>query len=159
MFGIPWWQVTTLTEVAQSCQTLQPHGLQPTSLLCPWDFPGKSTGVVCQFLLQGIFPTQGSNLGLPRCRQMLYHLSYQGSQCRRHRFNPWSRKSPHATENLSPSAATIQPVLQGPGTATTEAHAPQSPRSAAREATTVRSPRTRTRESPHTAVMSQHSQK
>ena len=33
----------------------------------------------CHFLLQGIFPTQGSNPGLPHCRQMLYHLSYQGS--------------------------------------------------------------------------------
>ena len=33
----------------------------------------------CHFLLQGIFPTQGSNLGLPRCRQTLYHLSHQGS--------------------------------------------------------------------------------
>ena len=46
----------------------------------PWDFPSKSTGVVCHFLLQGIFPTQGVNLGLPPCRQMLYHLSYQGSK-------------------------------------------------------------------------------
>ena len=34
----------------------------------------------CHFLLQEIFPTQGSNLGLPYCRQMLYHLSLQGSQ-------------------------------------------------------------------------------
>ena len=33
----------------------------------------------CHFLLQGIFPTQGLNLGLPHCRQMLYHLSHQGS--------------------------------------------------------------------------------
>ena len=40
--------------------SLRPHGLQPTSLLCPWDFPGKNTGVGCHFLLQGIFPTQGS---------------------------------------------------------------------------------------------------
>ena len=38
-----------------------PHGLQPTRLLCPWDFPGKSTGVGCHFLLQEIFPTQRSN--------------------------------------------------------------------------------------------------
>ena len=45
----------------------------------PWDFPGKSTGVGCHFLLQGVFPTQGWNLGLPHCRQMLYHLSYQRS--------------------------------------------------------------------------------
>ena len=35
-----------------------------TKLLHPWDFPGKSTGVGCHFLLQGIFPTQGSNPGL-----------------------------------------------------------------------------------------------
>ena len=48
-------------------------------LLSPWDFPGKNTGVGCHFLLQGIFPTQGSNPGLPHCRQMLYRLSYQGS--------------------------------------------------------------------------------
>ena len=49
--------------------SLQHHGLQPTRLLCPWDFPGRSTGVGCHFLLQVIFPTQGSNLGLPHCRQ------------------------------------------------------------------------------------------
>ena len=33
-------------------------------VLCPWDFPGKSTGAGCHFLLQGIFPAQGSNPGL-----------------------------------------------------------------------------------------------
>ena len=41
--------------------SLQPHGLQPTRLLCPRNFPGKNTGVGCHFLLQGIFPTQRSN--------------------------------------------------------------------------------------------------
>ena len=51
--------------VTKLCQTLlRPHGLQPARLLCPWDFPGKSTGVGCHFLLQGIFPTQASNLHL-----------------------------------------------------------------------------------------------
>ena len=44
--------------------SLQPHGLQPTRLLCPWDFPGKNTGVGCHFLLKGIFQTQGSSLSL-----------------------------------------------------------------------------------------------
>ena len=44
--------------VTQSCPTLQPHGLQPTRLLCPWDFPGKDTGMGCHFLLQGIFWTR-----------------------------------------------------------------------------------------------------
>ena len=50
-----------------------------TRLLCPRDFPGNSTGVDCHFLLQGIFETQGSNPGLPHCRQTLYCLSHQGS--------------------------------------------------------------------------------
>ena len=38
--------------------SLQPDGLYPAKLLCPWDFPGKNTGVGSYFLLQGIFPTQ-----------------------------------------------------------------------------------------------------
>ena len=41
--------------------SLRPHGLQPTRLLCPWDSPGKNTGVGGHFLLQGIIPTQESN--------------------------------------------------------------------------------------------------
>ena len=59
--------------------SLRPHGLQPIRLLCTWDFLGNSTGVDCRFLFQGIFPTQGSNLGLPWCRQTLYRLSHQRS--------------------------------------------------------------------------------
>ena len=48
--------------VTKSCPTLQqPHGLQPSGLLCPWDSPSNNTGVGCPFLLQRIFPTQGSN--------------------------------------------------------------------------------------------------
>ena len=46
-------------------------------LLCPWDSPGKNTGVGCHALLQGIFPTQGLNPGLPHCRQILYCLSHE----------------------------------------------------------------------------------
>ena len=41
--------------------SLQPHGLQPTGLLCPWNSRGKNTGGGCHFLLQGIFLTQGLN--------------------------------------------------------------------------------------------------
>ena len=44
-----------------------PPGLQPSRLLCPWDFPGKNTAVCCHSLLQGNFPTQGSNSGLLHC--------------------------------------------------------------------------------------------
>ena len=51
--------------VTQSCPALLwPHGLWPTRLLCPWDFPGKNTGVGHHFLLQGIFLTQGLNPNL-----------------------------------------------------------------------------------------------
>ena len=39
--------------------SLGPRGLQPTRLICPWNFPGKNAGVGCHFLLQGIFLTQG----------------------------------------------------------------------------------------------------
>ena len=58
--------------------SLRPHGLYPTGLLHPWSFLGKSTGVGCHFLLHGIFPTHGSNQGLPHFGQTLYHLSHQG---------------------------------------------------------------------------------
>ena len=41
--------------------------------------PGKNTGVGCHALLQGIFPTQGSNPGLPHCRRIPYHLMLASS--------------------------------------------------------------------------------
>ena len=69
------WKVKVL--VAQSCPTLQPHGLSPASLLCPCKntgiLPGQNTGMVCHSLIQGIFPPQGLNPGLLHCRQILYH--------------------------------------------------------------------------------------
>ena len=49
----------------------------PARLLCPWDSPGKNTGVGCPSLLQGIFLMQGLNPELPHCRQILYLLSHQ----------------------------------------------------------------------------------
>ena len=48
-------------------------------LYCPWNSPGKNIGVGYYALLQEIFLTQGSNLHLPHCREILYHLSHQGS--------------------------------------------------------------------------------
>ena len=47
--------------------------------LCHGNSPHKNTGVGCHSCLQGIFPTQGLNLGLLHCRQVLYHLSHQGN--------------------------------------------------------------------------------
>ena len=45
----------------------------------PGDSPGKNTREGCHALLEGMFPIQESDLGFPRCRQILYQLSYQGS--------------------------------------------------------------------------------
>ena len=57
---------------------LLPHGLQPTRLLCPWDSPGKNTGVGCHFLLQGNLPDPGIKPRSPAL-QILYQLSCKGS--------------------------------------------------------------------------------
>ena len=60
------------SEVTQSCPILcDPMDYSLPGSSCLWDFTGNNTGVGCHFLLQGIFPTQGSNPGLPHCRQML----------------------------------------------------------------------------------------
>ena len=48
-------------------------------LYSPWNSPGQNTGVSNLSLLQGIFPTLGSNSGLPHCRQILYQMSHKGS--------------------------------------------------------------------------------
>ena len=91
-------------KVSQLCLTL----CDPMDCnLCPWNSPSKNTGVSNHFLLQGIFLTQGSNPGIPHCRQILYQLSYcfpggasgkePTCQCRRrkrYRFNPWVGKIP-----------------------------------------------------------------
>ena len=59
--------------------SMRPLGLQPTRLLRPWDFLGKSTGVGNLSLLQGIFLIQELNWGLLHCRLLLYQLSYEGT--------------------------------------------------------------------------------
>ena len=72
------WDMAGLCLVTQSCPTLcdlmdcsSPSSSVPGIL--------QNTGVGCHALLQGIFPTQGLNLGLPHCWWILYHLSHQGS--------------------------------------------------------------------------------
>ena len=63
--------------VAQSYLTLcDPVDCSPPGSSVHGDSPGRNTGVGCHALLQGIFPTQGSNPGLPHCRQILYHQSH-----------------------------------------------------------------------------------
>ena len=69
--------------------------LQPARLLCPWNFPGKNTGVGCRFLVQRIFPTQGLNPHLLRWQAGSLPLSHQGS--------PYC--SPYAPHHLRSSQA------------------------------------------------------
>ena len=61
-------------------ESLRPHG-QGSLPGSPvhGDSLGENTGMGCHALLQGIFPSQGWNPGLPHCRRILYHLSHQGS--------------------------------------------------------------------------------
>ena len=75
------------------CPTL--FDLMDCRLLCPWDSPGKNTGVGCHALLQEIVPTQGLNPGLPHGRWILYCLNHQGSPLR----------------SLTPSTVTALPPL------------------------------------------------
>ena len=72
--------LAALFSVTQSCLTLcGPMDCSPPGSSVHGDPPGKNTGVGCHALLQGIFPTQGSNSGLLNCQWILYHLSYQRS--------------------------------------------------------------------------------
>ena len=64
----------SFVKVAQSCPTLRLHGLHSSR-----NSPGQNTGVGSISLLQGIFPTQESNPGVPHCRQILYQLTHKGS--------------------------------------------------------------------------------
>ena len=84
-------KVKSESEVAQWCPTLSDpmdcslpgssvHGIFQASVL-EWDAITFSTGVGYHSLIQGIFQTQGSNLGVLHCRQILYRLSHQGCQC------------------------------------------------------------------------------
>ena len=68
-----WWP-----KWSESCSVVS-DSLPPHRLYSPCSSPGQNTGVGSLSLLQGIFPMQGSNPGLPHCRQILYQLSHQGS--------------------------------------------------------------------------------
>ena len=65
--------------VTQLCLTLCDTMYCSSPCSSPGDSPGKNTGVGCHALLQGIFPTQGSNPCLPHCRWILYRLSHEAN--------------------------------------------------------------------------------
>ena len=80
----PFFFLLGVRRVSESCSVMF-NSLRPHGLYSPWNSPGQNTGVGSRFLLQGIFPTQGSNPGLPHCRQILYQLNFQ----RRPRILEW----------------------------------------------------------------------
>ena len=73
------WRLRERVYCSVVSNSLPSYGLQPARLLCPWDAPGKITGLGCHSLLQGVFPTQVPNPDLLHCRHVLYCLGPQGS--------------------------------------------------------------------------------
>ena len=71
----PWSESESVSHSVMS-NSLWFHGLKPTRLLYPWNFPGKNIGMGSHSLLERIFQTQGLNPGLLHCRWILYHLSH-----------------------------------------------------------------------------------
>ena len=102
--GVPW------GELSSESHSVMSDSLRPRGLYSPWNSLGQNTGMGCLSLLQGIFPTQGLNQGLRRCRRVLHKLNHGGSPsgargkekkpaCRckrqkRRRFDPWVGKIP-----------------------------------------------------------------
>ena len=69
---------TKWKKVRVKCCLVVSDSLWPHALHSPWNSPGQNSGVGSLSLLQGVFPTQGLNPGLPNCRQILYQLSHKG---------------------------------------------------------------------------------
>ena len=76
---ISYFKLSFLICVLSRSVLCKPMDWTPPGSSVQGDSLGKNTGVGCHALLQGIFPTQGSNPGLPHCRQILYCLSHQAS--------------------------------------------------------------------------------
>ena len=68
------------------------NSLRPHGLYSPWNSPGQNTAMGSLSLLQGTFPTQGSNSCLPHFRQILYQLNQKGSL---HIYVIWKTKTEH----------------------------------------------------------------
>ena len=73
------WFLPGESESESECHSVVSSSLQPHGLYSPWDSSGQNIGSGSFSLLHRIFPTQGSNPGLPHCRQILYQLSHKGS--------------------------------------------------------------------------------
>ena len=108
------------TKSENESHSVMPDSLQPNRLYSPWNSPGQNSGVGSLSLLQGIFPTHGSNPGLPNWRQILYQVSHKG--------NPTTLKgvaNPFSSESSWPRNQTRVSCIAGrffTSWATREAH-------------------------------------
>ena len=84
-----WGEFISLPSAAcdSESRSVMSGSLRPQGLYSPWNPPGQNNGVGILSLLQGIFPTQVSNPGLPHCRRILYQLSHLKQ--RRKEQRPW----------------------------------------------------------------------
>ena len=94
--SVVWLKGAVLSRSVES-NSLPPHELYPTRLLCPWASPGKNTGGGCHAFLQGIFLTQGSNPGLLHCRRIPYCPRICIYTC--HPVTPWWSLSGVSTDH------------------------------------------------------------
>ena len=100
--------------VTQLCPTLCNQGLWPPRVFCPWNSPGKITGVGSSSLLQGFFQTQGwSNSDLLNCRQFLYCLSDWGSSKSESISNNINSSNPRTLYLFSPICVVFSCFHQG----------------------------------------------
>ena len=72
------WRFPTVWKTSESPSVVS-DSLWPHGIYSPWKSPGQNTGVGSVSLLQGTFPTQGSNPGLPHCQRIFYQLSHSRS--------------------------------------------------------------------------------
>ena len=79
MWLFPWFQAWSGAHSESESRSVESNSLQPHGPYSSWNSWGQNTGIDSCSLLQGIFPTQGSNPGLLHCRQILYQLSHKGS--------------------------------------------------------------------------------
>ena len=105
-----------LSEWVSESHSVVSYSLRPHGLYSSWNAPGQNTGVGSLSLLQEIFPTQGSNPGLPHCRRILYQLSHQRSP----RMLEWvaypfssGSSQPRNQTGVSCIAGSLQGELQG----------------------------------------------
>ena len=89
-----WFTDWAMREAQNENRSVMSNSLRPDGLSSPWNFPGQNTGVGSHSLLQGIFPTHGSNSGLPHCRQILYQLSQGSPRTLKWIAYPFSSRSP-----------------------------------------------------------------